>query len=94
VAHVNLIPFNPWEGAPVEGTPREGIRRFARILEDEGIPTTIRWSRGVDVGAACGQLALKQTGGLSFDVLKKGSPGPAPTTKAPAPGSAPPSDRR
>ncbi len=60
VAHVNLIPFNPWEGAPVEGTPREGIRRFAAVLEAEGIPTTIRWSRGVDVGAACGQLALKE----------------------------------
>ncbi|WP_456409644.1 23S rRNA (adenine(2503)-C(2))-methyltransferase RlmN [Oceanithermus sp.] len=60
VAHVNLIPFNPWEGAPVEGTPREAIKRFAHILEAEGIPTTVRWSRGVDVGAACGQLALKE----------------------------------
>ena len=66
VAHVNLIPFNPWEGAPVEGTPREGIRRFARVLEEEGIPTTVRWSRGVDVGAACGQLALKEVGPLAF----------------------------
>ena len=66
VAHVNLIPFNPWEGAPVEGTPNAGIRRFAEILEKEGIPTTIRWSRGVDVGAACGQLALKESGPLTF----------------------------
>ena len=66
VAHVNLIPFNPWEGAPVEGTPRDGIRRFARVLEEEGIPTTVRWSRGVDVGAACGQLALKEVGPLAF----------------------------
>lgn len=66
VAHVNLIPFNPWEGAPVEGTPREAIKRFARILEAEGIPTTVRWSRGVDVGAACGQLALKEAGPLTF----------------------------
>jgi len=68
VAHVNLIPFNPWEGAPVEGTPREGIKRFAAILEKEGIPTTIRWSRGADVGAACGQLALKEAGPLTFQV--------------------------
>ncbi len=66
VAHVNLIPFNPWEGAPVEGTSRAGIRRFAGVLEAEGIPTTIRWSRGVDVGAACGQLALKEAGPLTF----------------------------
>lgn len=68
VAHVNLIPFNPWPNAPVEGTPREGIRRFARVLEEAGVPTTVRWSRGVDVGAACGQLALKEgpAGGLAF----------------------------
>lgn len=67
VAHVNLIPLNPWDGAPVSGTPREGIRRFAAVLEAEGIPVTVRWSRGVDVGAACGQLALKESrAGLAF----------------------------
>ena len=70
VAHVNLIPFNPWEGAPVEGTPKAGIRRFAEILEKEGIPTTIRWSRGVDVGAACGQLALERKTISFYDVYK------------------------
>ena len=58
-AHVNLIPFNPWEGAPVEGTPRRGILAFAEELRRLGIPTSIRHSRGQDVGAACGQLALK-----------------------------------
>lgn len=59
-AHVNLIPFNPWEGAPVEGTPRAGILAFAGELRRLGVPTSIRWSRGQDVGAACGQLALKR----------------------------------
>ncbi len=58
-AHVNLIPFNPWPGAPHEGTSREGIQAFARILEEAGLPVSIRWSRGQDVGAACGQLALQ-----------------------------------
>ena len=60
VAHVNLIPFNPWEGAPVEGSGRKKIQRFAETLEKAGLPVTVRWSRGVDVGAACGQLALKE----------------------------------
>jgi len=60
VAHVNLIPFNPWEGAPVTGSGKKRIRRFAALLEEAGLPVTVRWSRGVDVGAACGQLALKE----------------------------------
>lgn len=59
-AHLNLIPWNPWEGAPHQGTPKEHILKFAAILEGMGVPTSIRWSRGRDVGAACGQLALKQ----------------------------------
>jgi 23S rRNA (adenine2503-C2)-methyltransferase len=59
-AHMNLIPWNPWEGAPHQGSPKAQILRFAAILEQQGIPTSVRWSRGRDVGAACGQLALKQ----------------------------------
>lgn len=58
--HMNLIPWNPWEGAPHKGTPRAQILKFASILEQQGIPTSVRWSRGRDVGAACGQLALKE----------------------------------
>ena len=58
-AHVNLIPWNPWEGAPHQGSPKAQILRFAGILQQQGIPTSVRWSRGRDVGAACGQLALK-----------------------------------
>lgn len=65
-AHVNLIPFNPWEGAPVKGTPRAGILAFAQELRRLGVPTSIRWSRGRDVGAACGQLALKAPLALDF----------------------------
>ncbi|MCL5964252.1 MAG: 23S rRNA (adenine(2503)-C(2))-methyltransferase RlmN [Deinococcus sp.] len=58
-AHLNLIPFNPWEGSPLTGTHRDGILRFAATLHNMGVPVSVRWSRGRDVGAACGQLALK-----------------------------------
>ncbi len=63
--HVNLIPWNPWAGAPHQGSPRAQVLRFAALLEQQGIPTSVRWSRGRDVGAACGQLALAQPGGAT-----------------------------
>lgn len=62
-SHVNLIPMNPWRGAPVEGSPEVRIRSFARMLEEKGVEVSVRWSRGQDVGAACGQLALERPGG-------------------------------
>lgn len=53
----NLIPFNPFPGAPF-ARPEEGrIRRFAAILMEAGLVTTTRKTRGDDVAAACGQLA-------------------------------------
>lgn len=57
-AHINLIPWNPWEGAPHQGSSKEKILKFAGILERQNLPVSVRWSRGRDVGAACGQLAL------------------------------------
>jgi 23S rRNA (adenine2503-C2)-methyltransferase len=66
-AHINLIPFNPWAGAPVEGTDEKGIKRFARLLENLGVEVSVRWSRGQDVGAACGQLALQRPAGPAGD---------------------------
>ncbi|APD09240.1 MULTISPECIES: 23S rRNA (adenine(2503)-C(2))-methyltransferase RlmN [Thermus] len=72
-AHVNLIPFNPWEGAPVGGTPKPGILAFAEELRRLGVPTSIRFSRGQDVGAACGQLALKAPKPLTFKLLPEGA---------------------
>jgi len=72
-AHVNLIPFNPWEGAPVEGTPKAGLLAFAEELKRQGVPTSIRWSRGQDVGAACGQLALKTPKPLALTPLLEGA---------------------
>jgi 23S rRNA (adenine2503-C2)-methyltransferase len=59
-AHVNLIPLNPTEG--FEGTmPTEArSRAFQQIIQDAGIPSTIRQRRGIDVAAGCGQLKAKQ----------------------------------
>ncbi len=56
---VNLIPWNP--GAlPFAEPTEERVRGFHRILLEKGVPTFTRYSRGRDVMAACGQLALTQ----------------------------------
>src|SRR6266704_1590678 len=54
---VNLIPWNPGELPYQESSP-ERIEEFRRILVDRGVPAFVRYSRGRDVMAACGQLAL------------------------------------
>ena len=53
---VNLIPFNAWAGARFHRPPLPVILRFQSILIEAGITTTVRWSKGEDIGAACGQL--------------------------------------
>jgi len=55
-AKVNLIPFNPWPGAPYECSTPERIRRFAEIVFEAGISAPVRTPRGRDIDAACGQL--------------------------------------
>ncbi len=55
-AKVNLIPFNDWEGSGFRRPPLARILAFQSILLDAGITTTVRWSKGEDIGAACGQL--------------------------------------
>ena len=55
-AKVNLIPFNDWAGARFRRPPLARILAFQSILLDAGITTTVRWSKGEDIGAACGQL--------------------------------------
>jgi len=55
-AKVNLIPFNPWPGAPYACSPPERVRRFSEIVFDAGISAPIRTPRGRDIDAACGQL--------------------------------------
>ena len=55
-AKVNLIPFNPWPGAPYECSTPERIRSFSNIVFAGGISAPIRTPRGRDIDAACGQL--------------------------------------
>ena len=55
-AKVNLIPFNDWDGADFRRPPLPRILAFQAILLDAGVTTTVRWSKGEDIGAACGQL--------------------------------------
>ena len=56
---VNLIPWNPGE-LPYQESSAEAIEEFRKILTDKGVPAFVRYSRGRDVMAACGQLALKE----------------------------------
>jgi 23S rRNA (adenine2503-C2)-methyltransferase len=55
-AKVNLIPFNPWPGAPYECSTPERVARFSDIVFEAGISAPIRRPRGRDIMAACGQL--------------------------------------
>ena len=53
---INLIPFNDWEGSSFARPPLPRILAFQAVLLEHGITATIRWSKGEDIGAACGQL--------------------------------------
>jgi 23S rRNA (adenine2503-C2)-methyltransferase len=57
VSHVNLIPWNPVRDTGLSRSTRDRINQFRDILENRGVPATIRIQRGVDIDAACGQLA-------------------------------------
>jgi 23S rRNA (adenine2503-C2)-methyltransferase len=55
-AKVNLIPFNDWDGSAFQRPPLSRILAFQAALLEAGVTTTVRWSKGEDIGAACGQL--------------------------------------
>lgn len=54
---LNLIPFNPFPASGLKRSPKERVTAFAKVLQDAGIVTTVRKTRGDDIDAACGQLA-------------------------------------
>ena len=56
---VNLIPYNPIPGLKIRRPDKRSIQQFRSILEEAGIPTTWRYTKGKDIAAACGQLALQ-----------------------------------
>jgi len=53
----NLIPFNPFPASGLLCSPQERVQAFAKQLQDAGLVTTVRKTRGSDIDAACGQLA-------------------------------------
>lgn len=57
---INLIRFHPIPGTPLEGTDETTLQKFKEQLNDKGILTTIRASRGLDIYAACGLLSTKE----------------------------------
>jgi 23S rRNA (adenine2503-C2)-methyltransferase len=68
---VNLIPFNPWPGAPYECSTAPAMRRFAGIVNDAGYASPIRTPRGRDIMAACGQLKSASVKKRKSDLLRE-----------------------
>ncbi len=62
-AHMNLIPLNRVEESPLKPSTREAVQRFQKILEEGGIPATVRRTLGGDIDASCGQLRRKHIKG-------------------------------
>ena len=58
---VNLIPYNPVEGLNLSRPSKEGIEAFKGVLTDRGLNVTWRFTKGKDIAAACGQLALRES---------------------------------
>ncbi len=55
-AHMNLIPLNHVEESPLKPSTRQAVMQFQKILEDGGVPATVRRTLGGDIDASCGQL--------------------------------------
>jgi len=72
-AKINLIPFNPWPGAPYECSDWEQIEKFAEIVNRAGYASPVRTPRGRDIMAACGQLkseSIKQCASERMAILR------------------------
>jgi 23S rRNA (adenine2503-C2)-methyltransferase len=72
-AKVNLIPWNPGE-LPFEKPEAARVEEFRKILAEKGVPVFVRYSRGQDVMAACGQLALLESAAPPANALAQISP--------------------
>ena len=75
-AKVNLIPWNPGE-LPYRPPAAERVNEFRDVLTAKGVPTFVRYSRGQDVCAACGQLALSEAGSVVSAIAPVPEPWPA-----------------
>ncbi|HVB98779.1 MAG TPA: 23S rRNA (adenine(2503)-C(2))-methyltransferase RlmN [Candidatus Dormibacteraeota bacterium] len=81
-AKVNLIPWNPGE-LPYRQPDSSAVEQFRRVLTEHGIHAFVRFSRGQDVFAACGQLALIDRGGVGRSPARSGPAEPLVTTGQP-----------
>ena len=66
---VNLIPFNPHPGSPFERPDEERVNKFHQILWQYNIGAFVRWSKGKDISAACGQLRKKNIEGKKITFI-------------------------
>lgn len=57
LCHVNLIPWNPIPGMPLTRSHRERVIAFQQVVQTAGVSCTVRVERGIEIAAACGQLA-------------------------------------
>ncbi len=60
-AHMNLIPLNHVEESPLKPSTRQAVQQFQNLLEQGGVPATVRRTLGGDIDASCGQLRRKYT---------------------------------
>ena len=58
--HVNLIPLNPTPGSKWDASPKKQQEEFVRRVQAQGVPCTVRDTRGNEIAAACGQLAAEE----------------------------------
>jgi 23S rRNA (adenine2503-C2)-methyltransferase len=79
-AKVNVIPFNPWPGAPYECSTDAQIEKFVAVLNNAGYASPVRTPRGRDIGAAFGQLKSES------QRIRRTQTGFAPGPAAPSPG--------
>jgi 23S rRNA (adenine2503-C2)-methyltransferase len=70
-AKVNLIPFNPWPGAPYERSTSAAIKVFSDIVNAAGYASPVRTPRGEDIMAACGQLKSDSVKQRKSELLKE-----------------------
>jgi 23S rRNA (adenine2503-C2)-methyltransferase len=56
LCHVNVIPLNPIPDSPYQPASDEDTARFVAILQEHGVPATVRLRRGIEINAGCGQL--------------------------------------
>jgi 23S rRNA (adenine2503-C2)-methyltransferase len=59
--HINLIPLNPTPASPYQASSAARVRAFHETLKRQGVPTTVRLRRGIDIQAGCGQLRSRRS---------------------------------